>query len=610
MKPLVLFIHGLGGSADSWGKFDSLLRQDDITNNRVDIDFYKYPSKILYIFKTAIELPVLSDALKTLIEVNYRDYAQIIIVAHSMGGIIARHYILNAIRNGKALRVKHLICFATPHSGSELANIGSLINGGKHENLKNLRVGSEFLSTLNMDWLAHRCASHLSMTYVRGGIDDVVNALSAAGPAIEGTLFTIPDKNHTSIVKPDTGAETSYLIVRNAIEALLCGGNIELGKAHSALQERDLSLLASLISKHGRSWIETNDHDKARALFDAVIGQAPDNSEAAIWSLYLAAISRLFSSNEASATAIPDDLVARAKPLGMDVLFVAERMEFARKADELDPAVEIAKSVEKMLKNDDSVRSLSSSYARGTARFLMGNLLRRGGRYHEALDELGDARKEFRSIFPSHQIELAHCSYAEMICRAMIGQPILFEHLDLVSAELRQFSEGLLMIADSHRSWLKSDSGAAAQRSSDASIHFTTLRFAPYATRANNLTELLKIWQGLSLGAKADDVAILSPEKGPLIRAMLGVKDADDIIRQRLNKMRPSKAIGMLQFATNFSLNVSRDIGDFDLPRVLRCSTDGMMWDQKKARSLEEADRILREQMGLAANTPVPLAAD
>jgi hypothetical protein len=197
-----------------------------------------------------------------------------------------------------------------------------------------------------------------------------------------------------------------------------------------------------------------------------------------------------------------------------------------------------------------------------------------------------------------------------MICKAMIGQPIALDDSALVAAELRLFAEGLLMIADSHRSWLKSDAGTAAQRASDASQRFKILRFAPYANRANNLTELLQIWQKLSLGASPDEAASISADNGPMIRALLGVRDADDTIRQRLHKLRPSRALGILQFATNFNPKMSRPIGEFDLPRVLERSNNEWHWTQKQAHSLEEADHSLRQMMEIAPESPVPLVAD
>lgn len=49
---------------------------------------------------------------------------EIILIAHSMGGLVARHYLSIELGNGRRLgdRVRRLITLATPHHGSQLAN--------------------------------------------------------------------------------------------------------------------------------------------------------------------------------------------------------------------------------------------------------------------------------------------------------------------------------------------------------------------------------------------------------------------------------------------------------------------------------------------------------
>lgn len=139
---VVLFIHGLGGSYWTWKKFsihlktnweedDSFfLEYDEYYNvqhwiNRVFI--IKILLKIWYIIKGP-GISELSKHLKTVIEEVCDNYENIIIVAHSMGGLVARKYIVNRLNNEKNVgKIKSLITYATPHHGSVLASYFEII---------------------------------------------------------------------------------------------------------------------------------------------------------------------------------------------------------------------------------------------------------------------------------------------------------------------------------------------------------------------------------------------------------------------------------------------------------------------------------------------------
>ncbi len=85
MKKLILFIHGLGGSADgTWRKFFALIRADTDLIGQYDVKTYKCKSGV---FWSKPSLPTCAEILKTEIANRYPDYSDIALIAHSQGDL-------------------------------------------------------------------------------------------------------------------------------------------------------------------------------------------------------------------------------------------------------------------------------------------------------------------------------------------------------------------------------------------------------------------------------------------------------------------------------------------------------------------------------------------
>src|SRR5262249_22333046 len=154
----------------------------------------------------------------------------------------------------------------------------------------------------------------------------------------------------------------------------------------------------------------------------------------------------------------------------------------------------------------------------------------------------------------SHQIELAHCQYAAQVCRLMQGQRF-HELSEIVSVapEFRQFAEALLLLSHSHESWSQGRIGEASAQAEQAAQGFEKIRFGNYTKRARSLTSLLAAWRRLELGAPIENAVALAPDHAPIIRAMLGVEEARSALIKWIEENRPSKVLGMLQFASAYN---------------------------------------------------------
>lgn len=109
-----LLIHGYGCNSGYWHSMSRVLLSERISHYAVDLE---------PVFADIDEYaPLIDEALAQLCRETGREKA--VIVAHSMGGLVARAY----IRRYGAARIAKVITLGTPHRGTGLANFGTGLN--------------------------------------------------------------------------------------------------------------------------------------------------------------------------------------------------------------------------------------------------------------------------------------------------------------------------------------------------------------------------------------------------------------------------------------------------------------------------------------------------
>lgn len=134
-KTLLLFIHGLGGnSKKTWGKFPQLIKQDPQLGSMVDVGFYSYPTTLVRIpfISSAPKIQTLADGLASQLKHTYKDYQRIIIVAHSLGGLVARKYLVNLALQQQSHRVVGLMLYLYPMMVPDRHQSPNMCTGGIH----------------------------------------------------------------------------------------------------------------------------------------------------------------------------------------------------------------------------------------------------------------------------------------------------------------------------------------------------------------------------------------------------------------------------------------------------------------------------------------------
>ncbi|HAF2131150.1 TPA: alpha/beta hydrolase [Salmonella enterica] len=236
---LILFVHGLNGGLDTWDfnedvSFPKLLSSDKDINDIFDIACFNYFTKFTqtyakttgflgYFFsgKKKIEknLPTdeIAELLYTEIKITLSDYSRIIIIAHSMGGLISKNLILKKVYNEEHSNVIGFISLAVPHSGAKLANITSMVSSNAQ--LIDLSLLSEATDSLNRRWL--NCNKNLPITrYIYGSHDSIVDKKSALPMDSERNNSIAVNEGHFSICKPENYQATVFVAVKQFIQAI------------------------------------------------------------------------------------------------------------------------------------------------------------------------------------------------------------------------------------------------------------------------------------------------------------------------------------------------------------------------------------------------------
>ncbi len=215
-RRLVLLVHGLGGSGEgTWARFPELIRNDSELGPSFDVCFYEYPTALsrLPLGEKMPKIQDLARGLATEIRNRYAEYSEVALICHSLGGLVARQYVLETIKSQKPFPVSRLMLIASPNAGSQLAAIGKLFSWN-HAQLEQLQTHSEFLESFNDDWRELDIEERIVVRYVVAGLDKVVTRESARNHAKGSEIEFVIDKGHIDVVKPDDANALSFLIVK------------------------------------------------------------------------------------------------------------------------------------------------------------------------------------------------------------------------------------------------------------------------------------------------------------------------------------------------------------------------------------------------------------
>jgi len=218
-KNLLVFIHGFIGSTETWIKKDGakpfidLFMKDDQIRENFDIGIFEYHTELLSFFpktkrlmkfisggtnRKNLPIEEISLLLESKLRYSFPQYENIVLIGHSMGGLVAKRYILNDINKNSTTRVKLYVSLATPHSGSSIATFGKRIIDNYQ--VKDLDPLSESINAMNNEWV--QCGQLPKRIYAQGLHDDIVPKVSSVSYDKDVQEVVYCDDDHFSIITP------------------------------------------------------------------------------------------------------------------------------------------------------------------------------------------------------------------------------------------------------------------------------------------------------------------------------------------------------------------------------------------------------------------------
>ena len=242
-KNLVIFIHGFTSDSNTWSNskkqtLPEMLLEENVIKENFDICYFNYFTKLID-FKKArfakgivrtvfggsskakknIGIKSLSDLLKSSVEIYCSEYENIVIVAHSMGGLISKAFILEELNESNNTKVKLFVSLAVPHKGSNWAYIGRKL-AKNNPQIIDLMPSSQFLDDVNNDWIQEKNTLPKTMYYY-GTYDEIVEPKDAVSFQVDKQLKVSCDYDHFDICKPETKGNIVFKGIKRDLETFV-----------------------------------------------------------------------------------------------------------------------------------------------------------------------------------------------------------------------------------------------------------------------------------------------------------------------------------------------------------------------------------------------------
>lgn len=206
-------------------------------------------------------------------------YEQVVVCAHSLGGIISMRAIVDALNANRKINLPGLILYGTPLEGSGLVNLAQIVFklgslktmflvplhfllSRKGSQFDDLRKGSDMLFELRAAWARHIVnggdlnlpASQRADCAIRvaSGTDDSIVSEQSAKTFFGECDWCPLDFGHVALVKPSGDTSGSYLVLREFLAATRSHSSVAVRRR---LREISETILNYRQSKFISNWV-------------------------------------------------------------------------------------------------------------------------------------------------------------------------------------------------------------------------------------------------------------------------------------------------------------------------------------------------------------------
>ena len=240
-KTLVVFVHGLQGSQDTWinkeTSFDmpSSLSSESELKDKFSFSLFNYYSNIItssmlvkhgkalignFLAKKQkkvelnLDVKSIANMLYTYLQAFAGKFDSIVLIGHSMGGLVAKSLIISHAGTEVVRKIQLVISLAVPHNGSVLATLGNILLSNAQ--LSNLAPLNTEIAKLTQDWINNKDCNP-RIIYFQGMYDKIVPEASAVAYDANPKDIRYCDDDHLTIAKPASSKHLIYVSVKNAL---------------------------------------------------------------------------------------------------------------------------------------------------------------------------------------------------------------------------------------------------------------------------------------------------------------------------------------------------------------------------------------------------------
>lgn len=244
-ETVIVLLHGIGANdpKNYWQQFLNVLLHDPIMKD-FGVFVWKYPThtkpawlnnlatilKRGTLIETAPPIKLLGEAWRTTYSTQFSAYENIILVCHSMSGLIVKSWVIDTLDNQGRMAIEqlaHISFYATPHNGAPIATLTKWNN-----QLQDMKLDAPFIKSVSERWYNHVVAwkdkiiepeDHRYNRYIPhlviAGVSD--QAVPDHYATIRGIDLIIVQGDHSQVIQPIDEQDTRYKVWRDAVQKTL-----------------------------------------------------------------------------------------------------------------------------------------------------------------------------------------------------------------------------------------------------------------------------------------------------------------------------------------------------------------------------------------------------
>jgi hypothetical protein len=247
---VIALVHGIGAKDPQiyWKSFLNVLLNDEQLQS-FGVFVWKYPTHLepglwrnildsvkgITLYEATPRIKQIGAAWNSTYQTQFQNYQDVVLICHSMGGLVIKSWIVDMLANGQSAslsKLRHIAFYATPHEGAPVTR-----SAAWNQQLQEMQVDSAFIDDVGRKWHDHvvdwkrKTPGKLDKRYnsyiphlVFAGIND--NVVPYHFASIKGMDTTLLVGDHSRIICPSDTSDTSYKAWKNDMEQALQGGSV------------------------------------------------------------------------------------------------------------------------------------------------------------------------------------------------------------------------------------------------------------------------------------------------------------------------------------------------------------------------------------------------